>query len=159
MMNTFKRALLAGVGAAVITKEKAEASLRDFVAQGRVNAADARALARQLAREINITAMIDLSDGLSRDIRHVCQESGVGARIDANMLPVHEDVAAVQREGWSVFEHAAHDGEDYELLFTCPTTNHPAAYPIGQITEQRDVLWRFGGGVVPLEPRGWEHRF
>jgi polyhydroxyalkanoate synthesis regulator phasin len=51
MMNTFKRALLAGVGAAVITKEKAEASLRDFVAQGRVNAADARALARQLARD------------------------------------------------------------------------------------------------------------
>ena len=51
MMNTFKRALLAGVGAAVITKEKAEASLRDFVAQGRVNAADARSMARQLAKD------------------------------------------------------------------------------------------------------------
>ncbi|MBL9217416.1 MAG: hypothetical protein JNG82_02940 [Opitutaceae bacterium] len=51
MMHTFKRALLAGIGAAVITKEKAEASLRDFVAQGRVNAADARLLARQLAKD------------------------------------------------------------------------------------------------------------
>lgn len=51
MMNTFKRALLAGVGAAVITKEKAEASLRDFVAQGRVNATDARSMARQLAKD------------------------------------------------------------------------------------------------------------
>jgi len=51
MMNTFKRALLAGVGAAVITKEKAEESLRGFVAQGRVNAADARVMARQLAKD------------------------------------------------------------------------------------------------------------
>ncbi len=51
MINTFKRALLAGVGAAVITKEKAEASLREFVEQGRVNAADAKVMARQLAKD------------------------------------------------------------------------------------------------------------
>lgn len=51
MMNTFKRALLAGVGAAVITKEKAEESLREFVAQGRVNADDARVMARRLAQD------------------------------------------------------------------------------------------------------------
>lgn len=114
-------------------------------------------LARKLASEIDITSMIDLSDGLSRDIRHICRASGVGAELDAGHIPVHADVEAIQRSDWSVFEHAVHDGEDYELLFTCPTTGHPDVYAIGEITERREIVWLFGGGLAPLEPRGWEH--
>lgn len=51
MMNSIKKALLAGLGAAVITKEKAEESLNDFVQQGRVSAEDAKVMARQLAKD------------------------------------------------------------------------------------------------------------
>lgn len=114
-------------------------------------------LARRLAQEIEITSMIDLSDGLSRDIRHICRASGVGAHLEANHIPVHPDVDLVQRPTWSRFEHAVHDGEDYELLFTCPTTDHPDVFAIGEITERPEIVWLFGGGVVPLQPRGWEH--
>jgi polyhydroxyalkanoate synthesis regulator phasin len=51
MMNAFKKALLASVGAALITKEKAEATLNEFVAQGRINPEDAKAVARQMAED------------------------------------------------------------------------------------------------------------
>jgi len=51
MMNSIRRALLAGVGAALITKEKAEETLNDFVQQGRVSAKDAKVMARQLAKD------------------------------------------------------------------------------------------------------------
>lgn len=51
MMNAFKKALLASVGAALITKEKAEATLNEFVAQGRINPDDAKAVARQMAED------------------------------------------------------------------------------------------------------------
>ena len=51
MMNSLKKVLLAGVGAALITKEKAEETLNSFVQQGRVSAKDAKAMARQLAED------------------------------------------------------------------------------------------------------------
>lgn len=51
MMNSIKKALLAGVGAALITKEKAEETLNDFVQQGRVSAKDAKVMARQIAKD------------------------------------------------------------------------------------------------------------
>lgn len=121
------------------------------------------ALARELARRLELTAMIDLSDGLSRDLRHVCRESGVGAIVDAARLPIHDDVRAVQRPGWSAADHAAHDGEDYELLFTTPARDDAAVrgldvYPIGRITAEREVAWDTARGREALEPRGWEHR-
>lgn len=121
-------------------------------------------LARELARRLEITAMIDLSDGLSRDLRHVCRESGVGAIVDAGRLPIHDDVYAVQRPRWSAAEHAAHDGEDYELLFTTPAVDSEAVcgldvYPIGEITADRAIIWNTARGREPLEPRAWEHRF
>ncbi len=51
MINALKKTLLVGVGAAVVTKEKAEAALAEFVQSGKINAADARAMARRLARQ------------------------------------------------------------------------------------------------------------
>jgi thiamine-monophosphate kinase len=128
------------------------------------------ALARQLARDHRVTAMIDLSDGLSRDLGHICRESGVGA--DVGRVPVHDDAFTLaRREGtdrpdMAAVQHALHDGEDYELLFTSPDDipfGTPYAFGIGIITaEHRGKIHLTSclDGVPtsePLEPKGWEH--
>jgi thiamine-monophosphate kinase len=102
--------------------------------------------------------MIDISDGLSRDLRQVCQRSGVGAIIDAASVPVHPDaVKLADQTGWEPLEHALHDGEDHELLFTS-NAEPPLGVRIGTITEDRSILMRLDGSLVPIEAKGWEHR-
>jgi thiamine-monophosphate kinase len=122
-------------------------------------------LARELAQAGGITAMIDLSDGLSRDLRHICRESGVGAVIDARAVPVHDDARHVaMEEGVEVadrqqraLDHAMNDGEDYELLFTGkPAATQPGIVRVGSIVEEQG-LWLDDNGRRPLQARGWEH--
>ena len=116
-------------------------------------------LARRLASTGNVTAMIDLSDGLSRDIQHICQESGVGVVIDADAIPIHPDAVLVSRDGRSRLDHALNDGEDHELLLTgrFDGSNLPVTR-IGRVTAERDVLLQANGKTEPLRPLGWEHR-
>jgi thiamine-monophosphate kinase len=115
-------------------------------------------LGRKLAETGLLSAMIDLSDGLSRDVRHICKESGVGAVIDAAAVPVHDDAVEMRRDGHSPLEHALHDGEDYELLFTAPEGSFAAmAKRIGMITASPGVWLQSGDKHEPLEPKGWEH--
>jgi thiamine-monophosphate kinase len=119
-------------------------------------------LGRMLRERKIATAMIDTSDGLSTDLTHICNESGVGAEIDASRIPC----ARVGQPPRSVdLDLALHGGEDYELLFT---VSAPATVPrtlagvalteIGRITSGRKiVLRRMDGKTEPLKPRGWEH--
>jgi thiamine-monophosphate kinase len=100
------------------------------------------------------TAMIDLSDGLSTDLHHICQESGVGAVVEA---------AAVPRARSASLEQALHGGEDYELLFTAqPSRRIPERIAgvrvtrIGEIT-RRGVVLAQAGRREKLVARGWEH--
>jgi thiamine-monophosphate kinase len=114
--------------------------------------------ARQLAAAHRITAMIDISDGLSRDLGHICRQSGMGAEVDAHAVPIHDDalILAAQDHKPALW-HALHDGEDHELLFTSPDMIL-GAIRIGQIT-RGDAMTLCSGGVrTPLEERGWQHQ-
>ena len=105
------------------------------------------------------SSAIDLSDGLSTDLAHLCEESGVAAEVDAGLLPLGPGANLAQ---------ALHGGEDYELLFTAPAA---ARLPrtifgvpvtrIGRITKTRGgqpaVTLITAQGTEPLEPHGWEH--
>lgn len=105
------------------------------------------------------TAAIDLSDGLSTDLTHLCEESRLVAEVDAAALPVHTGATLAQ---------ALHGGEDYELLFTAPeSARMPAMIAgipvtrIGKMRSQRRGRTRItlvtGSGSQPLIPMGWEH--
>ena len=122
------------------------------------------AFALALGDVAELSAMIDLSDGLSRDLRHVCDASGVGAVVRAADVPVHADVYRLPKDARPPLWHALHDGEDYELLFTFtgPTKIGPladaAVIPIGHITAEPGVwLEHADGRREPLAPQSWEH--
>jgi thiamine-monophosphate kinase len=119
-------------------------------------------LGRVLRRKGLASAMIDTSDGLSTDLAHVCEESGVGAELHAEAIP-RASVGKPAREVDLKF--ALHGGEDYELLFTAPAgkrvPSRIAGIPIthiGHITRQRKIFLRNErGNRHELEPLGWEH--
>ena len=115
-------------------------------------------LGRKLAKEKwHVTSMIDLSDGLSRDLLNLCEASDVGAAIEAASVPVHDDAIEMRRDGRPPIEHALHDGEDYELLFTSSVAAIPFATRIGVILAARGITLLRDGKAEPLEPKGWEH--
>jgi thiamine-monophosphate kinase len=122
------------------------------------------AVGQALLRKKLATACIDLSDGLSTDLTHLCEASAVSAKIDANSLPLHPLAAQLAPE--TRMNAALNGGEDYELLFTAkPTTRIPrtiAGVPItciGRITTRRSriTLIDAAGRRTPLQPHGWEH--
>jgi thiamine-monophosphate kinase len=107
------------------------------------------------------SAMIDTSDGLSVDLAHLCDESGVGAELDAALIPR----ARVGKPAREVdLELALHGGEDYELLFTSPPGKRVpsqiggvALTQIGRITRGRKILVGKANVAYELRPHGWEH--
>ena len=72
-----------------------------------------------LGQERLATAMIDISDGLSSDLNHLCSESSVGALVDSSLIPIDQKVADLcGRRALDPLQLALHGGEDFELLFT-----------------------------------------
>jgi thiamine-monophosphate kinase len=119
-------------------------------------------LGRTLREKGLASAMIDTSDGLSTDLAHLCQESGVGAELDAALIPR----ASIGRPAREVdLNLALHGGEDYELLFTSPPGKRVpskiggvALTQIGYITRKPKIVLRDARGMDhELVPQGWEH--
>jgi thiamine-monophosphate kinase len=125
----------------------------------------------RLASAAKAHAAIDLSDGLSTDLLHLCEASGLSAELNAAAIPVHALAQQAERDGWvpSALGLALHGGEDYELLFTAPKwSNIPrkitgvTIHPIGQMHPRRPrrpwvLLRERDGQTQALEPGGWEH--
>ncbi len=104
--------------------------------------------ARELHETCDLGAMIDISDGLSTDLHHILEASGVGCRLDAAAIP-RNDVP---------LENALNDGEDYELLATARPGKLPAfATRIGVVTGKGAILVHPDGREEPLVARGYEH--
>ena len=124
------------------------------------------ALGRWLAERGCATSMIDLSDGLSTDLGHVCKASGVGAKVFAGKIPVPNVPPQLRRLGLDPLRLAIDGGEDYELLFTVPKSTagrlprKVGGVPvtiIGEITRQRRVkIIDSNGRSMTLQPGGWD---
>jgi thiamine-monophosphate kinase len=108
------------------------------------------------------SAMIDISDGLSTDLSHICEESGVGAKIMADAIPR----SGVGKRPHKVeLNFSLHGGDEYELLFTSPRSKRVppriAGVPItqiGHITRHKTVFLVNNEGVgCELKPQGWQH--
>jgi thiamine-monophosphate kinase len=120
------------------------------------------ALGRILREKALASAMIDTSDGLSTDLAHICEESGVGAVLRQDRIPR----APVGKPSHVVhLKFALHGGEDYELLFTAaankripPEVAGVRITQIGEITRGKAInLIDASGTKRTLQPQGWEH--
>ena len=112
------------------------------------------------------TSMIDISDGLSSEIIHICEASNTGCVLYEDKLPIDN---ATRRFGQEIEIHgtiaALNGGEDYELLFTIPMVNYETIkrYPeiavIGHITEKEKAysLITGDGNSIALEAQGFKH--
>ncbi len=115
------------------------------------------------------SAMIDISDGLSTDLAHICEESNVSAWIAEEAIPV---------KSGATLDDALHGGDEYELVFTARPQKHKAipkslggvpitwigaitkpAHPRGRKPKSSARLWLVNNdcGPTELKPRGWEH--
>ncbi len=112
------------------------------------------------------TSMIDLSDGLSSDLRHICDASEVGAKIFAEKIPIDENLREISSENLDFLNFALHGGEDFELLFTADEKkmkkilqrNSVEFHHIGYTTETvgKIELIRDGQSEI-LQPKGYVH--
>jgi thiamine-monophosphate kinase len=113
---------------------------------------------------IRPTAMMDISDGLSSELMHICKQSGVGCRIFEKNIPIDYQTAVMAEEmEMNVTTCALNGGEDYELLFTVPIGDHEKiqqiddVHLIGHITDAKfgQVLVTRDNQEFELKAQGW----
>ena len=116
------------------------------------------------ANGIKPTAMMDISDGLSSELLHICKASGVGCRVYEDKIPIDYQTAVMAEElNMNLVTAAMNGGEDYELLFTVPLADHQkiedmkGVRMIGYVTkpELGCALVSRDGAEMPLKAQGW----
>jgi len=115
--------------------------------------------------KVRPTSMIDISDGLSSDLMHLCTQSNVGCRVYLDKIPVdHTAALAAEELNLDPTTCALNGGEDYELLFTVDIKDHarikdnPAVRIIGHITDSADGYNLVSAGqMIELKAQGWKH--
>ena len=110
------------------------------------------------------TSMMDISDGLSSELMHICKQSNVGCRVYEEHIPIDYQTAAMAEQfNMNLVTAALNGGEDYELLFTVPLIDHDKVSEmkgvkiIGHITKPDLGNYLVGrdGGEVELKAQGW----
>jgi thiamine-monophosphate kinase len=120
--------------------------------------------ALKIARIADLHAMMDISDGLSTDLNRICDQSGVGALVEASAVPISEDAGTAM----DPLDAALNEGEDFELLFTLSPEQWERLHgrwddpvpitQIGRITDTGRMEIRMPDGrVVGLRPSGYDH--
>jgi thiamine-monophosphate kinase len=118
----------------------------------------------KIAQMATINSMIDISDGLSSDLNRICQQSNVGAVINAEQVPISDEA----RERENPLDSALNEGEDFELLFTLSEKEYERLQKhwdgpititqIGTITDTKKMQIKMRGGqIVDLEAKGYNH--
>ena len=164
MLNEKKAAMSAGSPAGEESFQP-DFSGKEYLLQRQLQA-EARGDIIQKLREAGIrpTAMMDVSDGLSSELRHICKQSGVGCRIFEKNLPIDYQTAVMAEEmNMNVTTCALNGGEDYELVFTVPIGDREKVeaiddvHLIGYITDQKygHILVSRDNQEFELKAQGW----
>lgn len=155
-------------GLVLLDKEPPSYAEREFVESAIRRQLDPEpevALGLALARIAEVTACIDISDGLSTDLHHLCDASQCGVEIERERIPIFPDLLAYgPKLGIRVSDVVLHGGEEYALLFTSSLRESEMSrvlgrpvYAIGRITRDRGVVLKEDGVPRPLEARGYDH--
>ena len=125
------------------------------------------ALASFLRETVHVNSAIDVSDGLSLDLDRLCASSHVGAELDMQQIPIHDDAIMLsESSGKTPLEHAWSDGEDFELILTMSQADADKILPMelgAELTQIGKIVGRTGlwkqerGKLTRVSPRGYVH--
>ena len=156
----------AELGLRTLKQDKKRAALKNPAVRKHLYPEPRLALGQWLVKNGLVSAMMDLSDGLSSDLPRMCTASRVGALIELPKIPRLQLTDADLTQDGDSLQLALHGGDDYELLFAVPprkVTRLPKAFQgvrltaIGRITRRRELLvLDQSGTAAQLPPRGWD---
>ena len=155
------------MGLQLLEREKLASIGQEYLVERQLKPEARKDIINELAKNSIIpTSMIDISDGLSSELLHICQQSNVGCRIYEDKIPIDYQTAIMAEElNMNLVTCALNGGEDYELLFTIPLYHHEKISKIegikviGHITknEMGCAMITRDGNEIQLKAQGWNH--
>lgn len=138
---------------------------KEYIIERQLKPEARRDIVAELAKEgIKPTAMMDVSDGLSSELLHICKQSGTGCRVYEDRIPIDYQTAVMAEElNMNLVTAAMNGGEDYELLFTVPLTDHEKVEKIKGVkvigyickSELGCAMVTRDGNEISIKAQGW----